>query len=171
MSGTERDEALAAALVSSFPFLEGKVRVQRERRVWAEVPLAEFRGVFDRATGELGFGGICIVTGLDEGEDLGFLYHLSDDAGTVLSLRTRAPKSDPRIRTITDRFPAAHIYERELVDLFGAEVEGLPPGNRYPLPDDWPEGEYPLRKDWKDPNAEAPPLAEGKDEGGAREGG
>jgi membrane-bound hydrogenase subunit beta len=149
MSGIEREAGIASALAASFPYLEGRVRVQRERRIWAEVGREDFREVFDRAADGLGFGAICIITGLDEGEDLGFLYHLADDLGTVLTIRTRAPKSDPRIRTVTDRFPSAHIYERELVDLLGAVVEGLPPGNRYPLPDDWPAGEYPLRKDWK----------------------
>ena len=39
--------------------------------------------------------------------------------------------------------------ERELMDLLGAKVEGLPAGKRYPLSDDWPTDEYPLRKDWK----------------------
>jgi membrane-bound hydrogenase subunit beta len=149
MSGVERDRNLAERLVSAFPYLEGKARTQRERRIWVEVERERFREVFDRASGELGFRWICIITGLDEGEELGFIYHLADDSGTVLSIHTKAPKADPRIRTITDRFPSAHIYERELVDLLGAVVEGLPPGNRYPLPDDWPEGEYPLRKDWK----------------------
>jgi len=158
MSGVERDEGVAASLVSSFPYLEGKVRVQREKRIWLEVELPRFREVFDRATGDLGFGMICVVTGLDEGESLGFIYHVADDRGTVLSIHTRAPKADPRIATITDRFPSAHIYERELVDLLGAVVEGLPPGNRYPLPDDWPEGEHPLRKDW---NPSAIPAAPG----------
>ena len=57
---------------------------------------------------------------------------------------------------MSDRFPAAHIYERELVDLLGAKVEGLPPGNRYPLPDDWPEVQYPLRKDWKQESSGLP---------------
>ena len=46
-------------------------------------------------------------------------------------------------------YAGAQVYERELVDLFGAQVEGLPPGNRYPLTDDWPTDEHPLRKDWK----------------------
>ena len=32
--------------------------------------------------------------------------------------------------------------------MFGIKVEGLPEGERYPLPDGWPEGQYPLRKDW-----------------------
>jgi len=56
------------------------------------------------------------------------------------------------IKTITDIFPPADIYERELEDLLGAKVDGLGDGKRYPLPDDWPKGEYPLRKDWKAAN-------------------
>ncbi len=53
------------------------------------------------------------------------------------------------LKTITDYFSSAEIYERELVDLLGVRVEGLKEGKRYPLPDDWPAGQYPLRKDWK----------------------
>jgi Ni,Fe-hydrogenase III component G len=48
-----------------------------------------------------------------------------------------------------------------MMDLFGMQVEGLPPGNRYPLPDDWPPNQYPLRKDWKLP--EEPSVAETKE--------
>jgi Ni,Fe-hydrogenase III component G len=154
MSGTEREEGIRSALVELFPFLEGYIVIQRERRIWAEVELARFREVFDSAVSGLGFRIMCIITGLDEGEDLGFLYHIADESGTILCLHTRAPKANPRIASVTDRFPSAHIYERELVDLFGAKVDGLPPGNRYPLPDDWPEGQYPLRKDWKAPEEE-----------------
>jgi Ni,Fe-hydrogenase III component G len=154
MSGTEREEGIVGALVQSFPFLEGHIVIQRERRIWVEVELSRFREVFDRAVGDFGFCIMCIITGLDEGENLGFLYHVADESGAILCLHTRAPKADPRIASVSDRFPSAHIYERELVDLFGAKVEGLPPGNRYPLPDDWPEGQYPLRKDWKAPEAD-----------------
>jgi membrane-bound hydrogenase subunit beta len=157
MSG-ERDELIVKALVEAFPFLDGRVELRRERRIWAEVELPRFREVFDRAADELGFGNICIITGLDEGERLGFIYHLADESGTMLNIHTRAPKADPRIETVTDRFPSAHIYERELVDLFGAVVEGLPPGKRYPLPDLWPEGQYPLRKDWKPAGSGSPAV-------------
>jgi Ni,Fe-hydrogenase III component G len=164
MSGLQREEGLVGALVSSFPFLEGKISIQRERRIWAEVEPDRFREVFDRAVDGLGFCIMCIITGLDEGENLGVIYHVADEAGTILCLHTRAPKSDPRIKSVSDRFPSAHIYERELVDLLGAKVEGLPPGNRYPLPDDWPEGQYPLRKDWKAPEAEPEEPAAGAGE-------
>lgn len=150
MSGAEKEESLKQSLLSSFPFLEGRIAVQRERRVWVEIDYPRFREVFDLVSGELGFGSLCIITGLDEGEELGFIYHLASEGGIVIGLHTRAPKSKPSIATVTDVFPSAHIYERELIDLFGAEVEGLPPGNRYPLTDDWPQGQYPLRKDWKE---------------------
>jgi membrane-bound hydrogenase subunit beta len=144
----ERDEGVAKALVDALPFLEGRVAVRREKRIWVDVELPRFRELFDRATEAMGFTILGIITGLDEGEKLGFIYHLADETGTMLNIHTGVDKSDPRIRTVTDRFPSAHIYERELVDLFGAVVEGLPPGKRYPLPDGWPEGQYPLRKDW-----------------------
>ena len=59
------------------------------------------------------------------------------------------PKDEPVLQTVTGYFPAAELYEREMVDLLGMQVQGLPPGTRYPLPDGWPAGQYPLRKDWK----------------------
>jgi membrane-bound hydrogenase subunit beta len=149
MSGIAFAEGVGASLLATFPFLEGKITIQRERRIWVAVDLERFRAVFDHAVDAMGFTIMCIITGLDEGEELGFIYHIANESGTILCLHTRAPKGEPVIHTVSDRFPAAHIYERELVDLLGARVEGLPPGNRYPLPDDWPEGQYPLRKDWK----------------------
>jgi Ni,Fe-hydrogenase III component G len=66
----------------------------------------------------------------------------------MANLKTRCPKGES-IRTITSYFPGADIYERELEDLLGARIEGLVPGVRYPLPEDWPEGDHPLLKDWK----------------------
>ena len=46
-------------------------------------------------------------------------------------------------------FPGAEPYERELADMFGIKIDGLKPGRRYPLPDDFPADQHPLRKDWK----------------------
>ncbi len=163
MSERRTEEELKAALAAAFPALAEKIRIARERRVWMDVDQASFRGVFERVVGELGFSILCIITGLDEGESLGFIYHVADQGGTILSIHYLAPKADPRVGTISDIFPAAHIYERELVDLFGAKVEGIAPGNRYPLPDGWPEGQYPLRKDFDPAVLDAPAPAGGED--------
>ena len=122
--------------------------VQRVRRIFVDVPLANFTEVFDYAIKQLDFSIMVTITGLDEGAALGFIYHLARESGIVLNLHTSAPKDKPVIKTVTTYFPAADAYERELVDLLGAQVEGLPEGNRYPLPDDWPADQYPLRKDW-----------------------
>ena len=91
---------------------------------------------------------LCAMTGLDLGATLGVIYHLARPSGVVLNLATALPKDKPVLQSVTARFPAAAAYERELVDLLGFQVQGLPEGPRYPLPDNWPAGQHPLRKDW-----------------------
>jgi len=140
-------------LVKKFPYLEGKIRAPRARRIFSDDITANFDEVFNYAVNDLGFSILCTITGLDEGDKIGFIYHIARIDGTILSIKKSSPKSDPVIKTITPQFFGADIYERELMDLLGVRVEGLPVGNRYPLPDNWPKGEYPLRKDWKKPGA------------------
>lgn len=155
-----KEETLQQQLIQKFPALEGKVRVQRERRLWTEVPAADFMKVFDHAVKQMGFIVFCTMTGLDEGEQLSFIYHLAQENGIMLNIKTSVPKTDPVIKTITTYFPAATLAEREVIDLLGAKVDGLPAGRRYPLPDDWPLNQHPLRKDWKP--AAAPAKTEEK---------
>jgi Ni,Fe-hydrogenase III component G len=147
--------ALAAALQAAVPALAGKVTVARPRRVFCEPPPQAFRRAFDAAVGALGFDRLCAITGMDDRTSFVALYSLARKDGMVLSLRLRAPHDAPAIDTVTDRFPGAANYERELVDLLGFTVRGLPPGKRYPLPDDWPVDQKPLRKDWKPTGSDA----------------
>lgn len=144
------EERIAEQLVIDFPFLSDSVKTQRPRRMYVVCPFENFEAVFGSLVENMQFSMLSTMTGLDEGENLSVYYHLCRKDGTLLSLKTSVSKAQPRIRTIISWFPSAELYERELVDLLGFEVEGLPPGqNRYPLTDDWPEGQYPLRKDWK----------------------
>jgi membrane-bound hydrogenase subunit beta len=143
------DEDILAELTTTFPFLQGKVRIQRDRRVWCETPADHFREVFGHLFKKMDFTMLTAITGLDMGANLAALYHLVRPGSTVLNLSVQVPKDNPVLPTVTDYFPAAECPERELIDLLGMKVEGLPPGMRYPLPDGWPEGQYPLRKDWK----------------------
>ncbi len=132
-----------------FDCLKDKVRVQRARRIFAQVPAADLPEVFDYAVKKLNFCILGAITGLDEGPALGLIYHLAQENGIVLNLATSVPKDKPVLKTVTSYFPAADVYEREVIDLLGFQIEGLPQGSRYPLTDDWPAGQYPLRKDWK----------------------
>ena len=144
-------EDILQNLVKKFPLLEGKIRAPRARRIFIDDITANFDEVFDYAIKELEFSILLTITGMDEGERIAFAYHIARIDGTILTIKKSAPKADPVINTIIPKFFSADIYERELVDLLGVRVAGLPEGNRYPLPDDWPKGEYPLRKDWKKP--------------------
>ena len=143
------EENIQSELIKKFAFLDGKIRIQRPRRVFADVGLENFQKVFEYALKNLSFVILCTITGLDEGTTLGFIYHIVREDGIILSIKVSVDRNNPVIKTITGYFANADIYERELMDLLGAKVEGLPEGNRYPLSDDWPTDEYPLRKDWK----------------------
>lgn len=142
------------ALTQKFSFLTD-TRAPRERRIFTTVPYEHFTEVLEFLIQELKVDIMLTISGLDEGEKLSFIYHLGHEDGTVLSLKTSLPKANPVLKTVTGYFPGAVLYEREIVDLLGAIVEGLPEGNRYPLPDNFPKNEYPLRKDWKGLASEA----------------
>jgi membrane-bound hydrogenase subunit beta len=140
---------IQAELVSRFPFMAERIRLQRERRLWAWCPPEKFAEVFEYAYRQMKFTMLSTITALDEGATLGMIYHLNRESGAMLNLSTSVPKDNPVIQTVTPYFPAADAYEREANDLLGMKVQGLPPGSRYPLPDSWPADEHPLRKDWK----------------------
>lgn len=144
-----KEEKVQQELVNRFAYLENSLKVVRARRVSIEVSYNNFFEVFNYLVKQLNFSSLCAITGLDEGENLSFIYHLSCDCGILVNLKTGVSKVNPTIKTVIDYFPCAENYERELIDLLGARVEGLPSGNRYPLTDDWPKDQYPLRKDWK----------------------
>ncbi|MDD5687394.1 MAG: NADH-quinone oxidoreductase subunit C [Elusimicrobia bacterium] len=144
-----KEEEVQQQLLKSFSFLEGKIRIQRVRRIFVDVPTDKFEEVLKFLMNKVNFNILCTMTGVDDGSTLGFIYHLTRTDGIVINVKISVPKDNPKIKTIIGYFPAAVIYEREVVDLLGAKVEGLPEGSRYPLPDGWPEGQYPLRKDWK----------------------
>jgi len=135
-------------LTAKFPFLTETTRVARIRRIFCGVPKESFREVLDFVVQELGFSILCTITGVDDGDTIGAIYHLAVQSGGMFNLKVNVPKDNPVFKSVTDIFPSAEMYEREIIDLLGAKVEGLKAGRRYPLHETWPAGEYPLRKDW-----------------------
>jgi membrane-bound hydrogenase subunit beta len=150
-----QEETIRQNLIEAFPALAEAVRIQRARRIWVETPLEQFYEILDHCADKLDVNIMLTITGLDEVEDYGVIYHMASPAGVIVNLKVKLPKDKAVLRSVTPRFPSAEAYERELKDLLGIEVTGLPEGPRYPLPDKWPDGQYPLRKDWT-PEAASP---------------
>lgn len=143
------EEKIKQEITEKFNNLANAVIIKRDRRMFLDVPVEQWAGIFDYLVKNMKFSMLCAITGLDEGNTLGVMHHLSRDGGVVLSLRTHLAKDNPIINTVTSYFPSADIYEREMMDLLGIKVAGLAEGHRYPLADTWPKGDYPLRKDWR----------------------
>ncbi len=147
--GNISEEKICEALKSRFPFIGENAKKVRARRVTVCIDSARTLEVMDYLKNEMGFSTLHSITGLDAVDKFQILYYISVNYSTVITLTADVAREHPSVESITGIFPNAEFYEREIVDLLGIEVKGLPPGNRYPLPDGWPEGEYPLRKDWK----------------------
>jgi len=69
--------------------------------------------------------------------------------GGHIAIRVRLPRDEPRVRTVSDVWPAADWHEREAFDLLGVVFDQHPDPRRILCPDDW-EG-FPLRKDYVAP--------------------
>jgi len=143
------EESIKQELENKFPFFKDAVVIKRPRRIFADIPQERFLDVFNYLVRDMQFAHLCTITGMDETETFGVIYHLSRDGVVVFSLRVHISHDNPRIKSVTGYFLEADAYERELEDLLGIKVEGLAPGQRYPLPDNWPKDDHPLRKDWK----------------------
>jgi len=143
------EEAIKNDLERKFDFLNGNITIKRARRIFVDVPFERFHDVLDYMIKKMRCAMLSGITGLDEVENLAAIYHMSPEGKIMVNLKVKISREKPHIKSIMQYFPIAEMYERELEDLLGIHVDGLPEGRRYPLPDGWPKGEHPLRKDYK----------------------
>jgi len=124
-----------------------KVKIVNERRVFATTDKKRSRAAM-LALKRRGVQHLSTISGVDRGDAITLVYHI-DCNPVLLNLKLNLPKRMPKVRTVTDIFPGAILYERDLMEMLGIKVEGHPDPRRLFLPDDWPAEVYPLRKEAK----------------------
>jgi NADH dehydrogenase I D subunit len=89
--------------------------------------------------------------------DFTLVYHLlSFEPAARLRLKVPLKGQDPAAESVTDIWPSASWYEREVFDLFGVRFNGHANLRRLIMPHDW-EG-HPLRKSYPGRATEMPPY-------------
>ena len=71
---------------------------------------------------------------------------LSISKNSRKTVKVKINDENLNIQTITDLYPGANFYEREVFDMFGIEFENHPDMTRILMPDDWVG--HPLRKNY-----------------------
>lgn len=105
---------------------------------------------FLKDTNELQFDYLVCLSGVDYPDKLAVVYHLSSSVfrNTIVIKVSTTDRTSPNFDSLTEVWPAAEFYEREVFDLFGIKFNNHPDMRRLFLDEDW-QG-FPLRKDYKD---------------------
>lgn len=159
----ENERFYLERLAEKFPAINAEQAAVKPLKLYVELPLDSLLDAARFLHDELGFDHLCTITGIDNGEQYEFLYHIAHENGYLVTLKVKTVRDGANIPSVLPIYEGATFYEREIEGLLGVQVEGLPEGRPYPLPDNWPKGEYPLRKDWK-------PKAQREAEGGQENG-
>ncbi|MBA3063757.1 NADH-quinone oxidoreductase subunit C [bacterium] len=121
--------------------------------IWLQIRLENFKEAI-KLLCTIQFPHFAIISGNDIGEEIELIYHFSIYYAErfkeiSINLTTRIPKKNLKIPTITDLIPGAQTAEREIKEMFGVTIEGLPNLPNIFLPQDFQKGVYPLRRDEK----------------------
>lgn len=140
------EEELVKRITERFGEKILEARVLGNRRISIQVSPDSYKDVVRFVAQDLGLEFLSCLSGVDRGDSLEVIAHIG--YSTCVLIKTRVPKDNPVVDSITDVLPAASFYEREAHDLLGIQFRGHPNLKRIFLPEEWPEGVYPLRKDY-----------------------
>jgi len=94
---------------------------------------------------ENGFIRLSAISGVDTGKEIELIYHVFSD-GYYVNVRVALPKKKLEIRTITEVYPGANLFEREVHEMLGVDFPGHPYLKNLFLDENSPK--TPLRKDF-----------------------
>jgi len=145
----EAENNIIKCLAEKFKTCDAETAAVSHHRVFLTIGTEEFLLALTTLKTEQGFEHLCAITGLDTGEGYEFIYHIANGDGILFNLKIKTPGGDGiSIPSVLPIYNGATFYELELQGLLGVTVIGLPKDRQYPLPDNWPQGQYPGRKSW-----------------------
>jgi NADH-quinone oxidoreductase subunit C len=107
--------------------------------------------LFLRDDEKTNFDYLSCLSGVDNKETLGVVYHLfSMTKKHKITIKVELPKDNPEVNTVERVWRTADWHEREAFDMYGIIFKGHHDLRRILNPYDW-EG-HPLRKDYKQPD-------------------
>ena len=98
-----------------------------------------------------------VISGYQEAETITLIYHFSINYALKFSelyvnVKVDLPKKKVVMPTITDLIPGALISEREIQEMLGVTIEGIPDSRRLFLDKTFPKGVFPWRRDKTGPD-------------------
>lgn len=120
----------------------GKVYKKEKERIWMSVPRKDLVKVCEKLKHEYGVSRVISISGYDTGKVIEVVYHLELGHG-ILNVKTEVSKKINLVDSVTEVFPSANLFERELAEMLGITVAGHPNLKKLFLPE---EIDHPLRK-------------------------
>jgi membrane-bound hydrogenase subunit beta len=125
-------------------------------RLWISVERHSFMEAVRHLFGLFEAPHFSVIAGSDLGSAVELNYVFSVGYGKRLeelciALKVALPKKDLVVPTITGLAPGALVSEREMQEMLGVKVEGIPDPRRLFLPAEFPKGVFPWRRDASGP--------------------
>ena len=120
-----------------------RMKAKREGNdYWINLEKGELREVIKHLK-SLGVYRISSISGVDVGEKIEVIYHFIHKDKTI-NLRISVNKKRCEVESITDVYPGANLFERELYEMLGIRIRNHPNLKKLFLSEDSPKN--PLRR-------------------------
>ncbi len=140
---------LSEARIEKFKNNAKKSRVER---IWVSIERDSFKEAVKYLCTIHPMPHFAVISGYQIGDLIELIYHFSLNYASKqgefsFSIKTTLPKADAVLPTITDLIPGALVSEREVQEMLGVKIEGIPDSRRLFLQKEFPKGVYPWRRD------------------------
>ena len=127
---------------------------EEKKRVWIEIGKDSLKDAVGTLCRLWPLPHFAVVSGYDLGAFVELNYIFSVDYGkrmseTIVVFKAKLPKEDLTVETITGFIPGALVSEREIQEMLGVKVKGIPDPRRLFLDESFPKNRFPWRRDEK----------------------